>query len=115
MNLEQTSPPSRGCFETRLTCPGYMYPGHVSYGLSVYRLAVTRFSTHIQDILPAGGSTAKLLTAVVAYLVPVVVAYPSHALLGIPLLNLEESSFALQPWARQAPSPERIRSTVIPF
>ena len=62
--------------ETRLL----RYMGKTSYGLYACHLAIIWFSARIQDVLPVEGLTAKLLNAIVALLISLLVAHLSYSL-----------------------------------
>jgi peptidoglycan/LPS O-acetylase OafA/YrhL len=86
-----------GLFNRFLEMKPIKYLGKISYGLYVYHLAIIWFVGRIRDWWPIFEEpTAKLLTAIIALPLTVLVASLSYFLLEKPLLNLKERFFSLK-------------------
>jgi peptidoglycan/LPS O-acetylase OafA/YrhL len=86
-----------GLFNRILETKILKYLGKISYGLYVYHLAIMWFVGRIRDWWPIFQEpTAKLLTAVIALPVTILVASLSYFLMEKPLLNLKDRFFALK-------------------
>jgi len=71
------------------------YLGKISYGLYVYHLPIVWFSGRVRDFgLPE--PTAKVLTALIAFVVTLLVASASYYLMEKPVLNLKDRFFSLK-------------------
>ena len=83
-------------FNRFLEMKALKYLGKISYGLYVYHLAIIWFTGRIRDFLPVEEPVAKLLTAIISFVVTLIVASLSYFLLEKPLLNLKERYFSLK-------------------
>jgi len=76
------------------------YLGKISYGLYVYHFPVVWFSGRIRDFgLPE--PTAKALTALIAFLVTLLIASASYYWLEKPLLHLKDRFFSIKESRKQ--------------
>ena len=86
-----------GLFNRFLEMKALKYLGKISYGMYVYHVAIIWFAGRIRDVLTVEEPVAKFLTAVIGFIVSLVVASLSYFLLEKPLLNLKERYFSLKP------------------
>jgi len=71
------------------------YLGKISYGLYVYHLPVIWFASRVRDLgLPE--PVAKAVTALIAFVITLLVASASYYLMERPLLNLKDRFFSLK-------------------
>ena len=86
-----------GLFNRFLETKVLKYLGKISYGLYVYHLAVIWFVGRIRDWWPVFEEpTAKLLTALIAFPLTVLIASVSYFLMERPILNLKDRFFSLK-------------------
>jgi len=72
------------------------YLGKISYGLYVYHFPIIWFSGRIRDF-GLSETLAKPVTAILAFLVTLMIASISYHLIEKPILNLKDRFFALKP------------------
>jgi peptidoglycan/LPS O-acetylase OafA/YrhL len=84
-----------GMFNRFLDWSPMQYLGKISYGLYVYHFPIVWFAGRIRDVgLPE--STAKLLTALIAFVATFLIAAASYHWMEKPLLNLKDRFFSLK-------------------
>jgi len=87
---------NQGLFNGFLEQPFMKYLGKISYGLYVYHFPVIWFSSRVRDLVSIPESVAKPLTALISFIITLLLASMSYRFLEKPMLNLKERFFALR-------------------
>lgn len=97
-----------GMFVRFLDWKPMQYLGKISYGMYVYHFPVIWFSGRIRDF-GAPESAAKMLTALIAFALTLLVASASYHWMERPLLNLKDRFFSLK--RSEEPKPAVVMAT----
>lgn len=86
-----------GLFLRPLEWKPLAYLGKISYGMYVYHFSLTWFAARIRDLAPMPEALAKALTALLAFLLTLLIASLSYRFIEKPILDLKERYFSLRP------------------
>lgn len=74
------------------------YLGKISYGMYVYHFSLTWFAGRIRDLAPMSEELAKPLSALIAFLLTLIIATASYRYIEKPILDLKDKYFSLKNW-----------------
>ncbi len=79
-----------------LEWPPLAYLGRISYGMYVYHFSLTWFAGRIRDLVPMTEELAKPLSALIAFLLTLLIASASYRFIEKPILDLKDRYFPLK-------------------
>lgn len=101
----------RGWFVRALEWKPLAFLGQISYGMYVFHFSMTWFAARIRDLAPLSEEAARPLTALIAFVATLLLAWLSYRFLELPLLKLKDRYFETD--SSKRPAVER-RADVLP-